>query len=191
MNSRWPNIWSKLILTRHCLSLFVELLTNGHKFYVVAEHRARLILKIFLIFFVSSITASLLIPVAVVIYYYLNGSYSMDKWKLPTVMEYDILPINFLFHYLIEFRFNFRLYFDVNESPTYEIAYCICLLAGYSIAYIIPTFTAFFVCVTVYIIACFKDVRQMISLLDEDRFGSTQCQWYISHFSICEAHSWK
>lgn len=73
------------------LTHFIESSSEGYKFYVAAEHMARNVPNAFLIFFVASITVSLLIPVIVVIYYYLDGSYSADKWKLPTCMEYDIL----------------------------------------------------------------------------------------------------
>lgn len=63
------------------------------------------------------------------------------------------------------------MYADIHQSPTYEISYMICILAGYSIAYIISTFTSFFLCAICYVCACFKDIRNMIAYMDDDRYG--------------------
>lgn len=62
------------------------------------------------------------------------------------------------------------MYFDVTKSPTYEISYAICLLAGYAIAYVVPTFTTLFMSVSFYIIACFEDLREQIAYLDDEKF---------------------
>lgn len=63
-----------------------------------------------------------------------------------------------------------RMYFDVHKSPTYEISYIICILAGYAISYVVITFTSFLMCVTHYIIACFDDLRETLGSLDDDEF---------------------
>lgn len=47
---------------------------------------SRKIINLVMKFFTLSITGSLLIPMVVVAFDYLNGSYSSDKWELPTVM---------------------------------------------------------------------------------------------------------
>lgn len=58
--------------------------------------------------------------------------------------------------------------FDVTSSPGYELAYGLCIAAGYSIG-LIAAVDSFLVCACLFISAAFDDLRCRLLLIDHQQ----------------------
>lgn len=113
-----------------------------------------------------AITMSMLAPCIVVIFRVANGTYTPDAWMLPTSLMY-ICPCTIIQTKLPRtFASIYRMPFDVNTTPGYEISYLVCVLAAYTIA-ICSAIEAFIISLSLLMRAAFSDVQIRFRQMDE------------------------
>lgn len=136
----------------------LELVPNVHT--KKAENLINIVLKWFMILFTGSTFMAQVVPLAAkVSEFYKTGEISQSKWAFPYKVSWVILRLFTLFIS----RFIFRVFFDLESSPVYEVCYITICLSILSLAIVLVTLQVIYMGTCLHICALFKDLKDKIT----------------------------